>query len=255
MHVLNRILDSRAAGIQPVSLLCIVFFLSMSTVANAQERIELELKALSGIPVGQLGEHIGQAAWGIEFAGTYHLRGISFALGGHLAVANYGKESRSDILGPLPGSSPNETYSYDIFLFHLFARFELMKTGVKPYLDLLLGMKCFYAQSHTGESSAYPILIGRTFYYIRDFDSTTLHSDLALSYGLGGGIRIRIVEFNKSNGSVSLNLNLNTRYLFGGQSQYLRKGAIEIQDDRLIKEIHRSRSDLLFFSFGLSIRG
>ena len=143
MHILNRILDSRAAGIQLTSLLCILFSLSMSTAAAAQERVEVELKALSGIPVGQLGEHIGQAAWGIEFAGTYHPRGIPFALGGHLAVANFGRESRRDILGSLPGSSPNETYSYDIFLFHLFARFELMKTGIKPYLDLLLGMKCF----------------------------------------------------------------------------------------------------------------
>ncbi len=255
MHILNRILDSRAAGIQLTSLLCILFSLSMSTAAAAQERVEVELKALSGIPVGQLGEHIGQAAWGIEFAGTYHPRGIPFALGGHLTVANFGRESRRDILGSLPGSSPNETYSYDIFLFHLIARFELMKTGIKPYLDLLLGMKCFYAQSHTGESSAYPLLIGKTFYYMRDFDSETLHSDQALSYGLGGGIRIRIVEFNKSDNPLSLYLNLNTRYLFGGEAQYLRKGAVEIQDDRLIMEIQRSRSDLLFFSIGLSLMG
>ena len=82
---------------------------------------------------------------------------------------------------------------------------------------------------------------------------------MALSYGLGSGLRLRVLEFGEkrrgNRGPASIYLNLQGRYLFGGRIEYLREGAIGFEDGQRRLDISRTRTDILLFNFGLSLSG
>lgn len=235
--------------------------MTLSTPGNcsAQEGYEFEMKVISGVPVGEFGKHIGQNLWGGSFVGSYHFRETPFALGAHLGFTGYGSESRKDILGHLSGGSENPNYSYKMLFTHLVLRYEPIQSRATPYLEALIGLRYFFTESRIDRGGGTPILIGDWFMVIDNDETATLMESLAMSYGLGGGLKLCVAEIGKNRKSnkypVSLFLNLQTRYLLGGRARYLRRGAIDIQNEQLILDIHRSRTDLLLFSIGLSMQG
>jgi hypothetical protein len=110
-----------------------------------------------------------------------------------------------------------------------------------------------------GTRSTVPLYTGNIFMMTSVEDSETVLSRATPSYGLGGGLRFRVVEFGEKKrgdrGPLCLNLNLQGRYLFGGRVEYLREGAISFEDDQRQLDISRTRTDMLLFHAGLSVSG
>jgi len=89
-------------------------------------------------------------------------------------------------------------------------------------------------------------------------DSTTVLSSVAPSVGLGGGLMFRLARFSpgrKDTGARwGLFLDLQGRYLIGGAAKYLTPGNLNLDGDRLICDVQRSRTDMFCFSLGFSLR-
>jgi len=233
--------------------------LSLSSASYAQEGYELELKALSGIPVGQFVDHLGQTVWGGSLYVSYHPKETPFTIGAQIGIARYGSENISDIPGHPVGPSAGTDYAYSMFLSHAILRYEPSQTRIIPYLEVLVGVKWLFTKKHLGTTTSTPVLIGDWFMMIDSEDTKTVLSSVAPSYGLGGGLKLCIIELNKNRNANSsptfLYLNLQGRYLFGGKARYLRKGGISFQDSQRTLDIHRSRTDMLFFNIGISLQG
>ena len=49
-------------------------------------------------------------------------------------------------------------------------------------------------------------------------------------------------------------LDLQGRYMIGGTAKYLTPGSLNLDGDRLVYDIQRSRTDIFCFNLGLSLR-
>jgi len=227
--------------------------------AYAQEGYAFELKVLSGIPVGQFGDHIGPTVWGGSFYGSYHLKGTPFAIGAQIGAAKYGSDDPADIPGYPLEPSTGTNFTYNMYLSHVILRYEPPQSRITPYLEALVGVKWLLTKQYLGTTTLTPVYTGTTFMMIDSKDSVTVLSRVALSYGLGGGFRLHLFELSRNRGGnkgpVSVDLNLQGRYLFGGKAGYLREGAISFEDNQRQLDIHRSRTDMLLFNIGISLEG
>ena len=227
--------------------------------AHAQGEFEFEMKVLSGMPMGRFGNHVGQTIWGGSFSGAYHFRGAPLSIGVQVGVARYGRELPDDIPGHPIGPDSGTSYAYKMFLSHMILRYDLPPTRVSPYLEALIGMNVMLTERFLGTTSTIPYFTPNMIMMIESEDSETVLARVTPSYGMGGGLRFRVIEFGEkrrgNRGPVSLSLNLQGRYLFGGRIEYLREGAISFEDGKRRLDISRTRTDMLLFNVGLSIRG
>lgn len=233
--------------------------ISTASSARAQEGYEFEMKVLSGIPMGSFGDHIGQPMWGGSFSGYYHFKGSPFAIGVEVSATRYGSENTANIPGHPVGPNSGTNYVNKLFLSHVILRYAPSQSIITPYLEALVGVKWLFTEKFLGTTTSVPFFTSDMFMMIDTEDSETVLSRVAPSYGLGGGLKLRIVELGtnrKGNRNpASLYLNLQGRYLFGGTIEYLREGSISFEDDQRQLDIQRSRTDMLLFIIGISLQG
>ena len=96
-----------------------------------------------------------------------------------------------------------------------------------------------------------------------DIASNTHLSDWTSSFGLGGGLKIKLTEFETNEFgddddptffNSSLYLDLKVRYIFGGDAEYLREGDIEQgANNEVILNTSHSETDYMTFHIGLTI--
>ena len=86
-----------------------------------------------------------------------------------------------------------------------------------------------------------------------DIISSKNYDDVAMSYGGGGGLLIRVYQGRKkeSKGLYAININLGFRYLFGGEAEYLKKGDIHREDGNVTYSPSKSTTDLLNVNIGI----
>jgi len=220
--------------------------------------MEVAFDFLGGKPMGAFSRNVGQMTWGGSINVTYHLRKTPVAVGADLFLIGYGSEPGRAITDTGVETIENEDYQYNILSPHLVLRYELGGYSFHPFIEGLVGFKYLFTYSSIGKGNSFPIPVGNTFIYIEDSDTRRHAHDIASSYGVGAGLNIPIVQIKKDNNGekapISLNLGIRLRYLFGGQADYLRKGSIEVVQNRFVYEHFRSRTDLLFLNVGLIIR-
>lgn len=246
---------------RPVAMVVLALVLSMNLAASegGQKNAEFELSGLRGTGIGELGRRLGHTAWGGAFYGGWLLPGTPFSLGVRLAMVNYGSEHNADLAGYSAPVPAGVKYNFNILLTHLVFRVQPRPSLLTPYLEVLVGINYFFTQAYRGGGSRVPFMVGDTFLVMNQNDSTTLLSSVVPSVGLGGGLKCRLAQFNsgrKGTGSrLGLFLDLQGRYLIGGRARYLEPGSMALEGDRLVYDIHRSRTDFFCLSLGLSLRG
>ena len=80
--------------------------------------------------------------------------------------------------------------------------------------------------------------------------SSTNFDDAALSYGVGGGIDIKIHRGHRK----SVFINVGARYLFGSEAQYLKEGSIERRNGQVFFTTERSETDILITQLGMTMK-
>ena len=96
----------------------------------------------------------------------------------------------------------------------------------------------------------------------RTVTSNTHLSDWTSSFGLGGGLKIKLTEFKTDEFGDDENpvfldsglyLDLKVRYIFGGRAEYLREGDIEQgPNNQLILHKSQSETDYITYHIGVS---
>jgi hypothetical protein len=85
--------------------------------------------------------------------------------------------------------------------------------------------------------------------------STTNNDDNAFAYGFGGGVMIEVYDGKTKTGGKPLQVfvDLNFRYILGGEADYLKEGSIRRENGNVIYDITRSKTDIATAHIGVAV--
>lgn len=208
--------------------------------ANAQEdEIFVSINFELGVPQGPFRDQLERVGYGVDFQFGYMLPYLPFGFGLDFGVMTFGTDRRNTPLSPtIPDVRVTVENSYNLIHGHLFARIGGRNETFRPYLDALVGLNYLYTDSVVRSRMS-----GEEVFRDTNFD------DYAFSYGLGAGASWRVYTDPESN--VRLYLNFQTKYLIGGEAEYLKQGSITIENGQVFYDVSRSATNLLYFQLGL----
>ena len=120
---------------------------------------------------------------------------------------------------------------------------------IMPYAEFVLGMNILTLSQNFNTGVIFP---SDTLYPNKISDSK---SSIAISYGIGVGAMVKLVEFiNLPSSHSSLNLDIRMRYLKGGEASYWKTESINFDNSGKpvfnVKE-YKSQTDMVHFLVGL----
>lgn len=205
-----------------------------------------------GAPQGEFNDQLDRLGYGLNFTAGYQFRESPFMLGIDFGFMNFGTDSREE---PLSSTIPDLTVlvenSYNLVTGNILVRAMTPEATVRPFIEGMVGFNYFYTETtirERGFSSDEPVL--------RD----TNFDDIALNYGIGGGVqfllwRNRIPDVEITSTDVhSVYLNVAGRYLPGREAEYLQEGSIIRDNGQVTYDVSRSKTDLLYFKLGVGVR-
>lgn len=236
-----------------LALACAFWILGFACapVAGAGGHLDAGLAFSMGFPQGEFAAEVDDIGYGLSgFVSA--APGISpFSFGADLGFLVYGQETRKEPFSTtIPDVTVDVTTSNNIVVGHLFVRFEPPTGPVRPYVDGLVGFKYLYTRTSIRSEEGHDDPIA---------ESTNL-DDTAFSYGVGGGLHLRLAQPEVGEGAdgpriKEVLLHLGARHLWGGEADYLKKGSIgRAAGGGVTYELSHSRTDLLLASLGVTVR-
>lgn len=220
-------------------------WLSTNGTVKAQGQGEAGLTFIVGSPQGEFSSQVKATGFGLSgFGGVRVGRNSPLLVGLDLGILIYGHERRNEPFSlTIPDVTVDVVTNNNIFLGHFLLRLQPPRGKVRPYFDGLFGLKYLFTDTrieNEGFTGSEPIAISTNF------------DDVALSYGVGGGLSIALFRGGSRRGTVSLDLGV--RYLIGGEAEYLKEGSIQRVDGTVTYTIFQSETNLLETRVGASIR-
>lgn len=214
------------------------------------------------MPQNAFGDTLDKFGYGINLYGAYAPSSAGpFAVGLDLGFTSYGNENFTQPLGNGALSRINVTIetSYNLVTGHTFLRLQPDLKFALPYIEGLVGFHYLYTSSDVKSQSNNPADV--------PFASSTNYDDIALSYGIGGGLGIKLYsekpEYKdgiRTNFGGAIYLDMRVRYLIGGKAEYLKPGVSITNgkdangNDIPLYSPSTSTTDLLTAQLGLSFR-
>lgn len=217
-----------------------------SSFGFSQERFQVGGHFLLGFPQAEFRENVEKTGLGGNFDFAYRFPRSIVSAGVAFGFLIYGQETRTEPLSStIPDLIVDVRTTNSILLCHLFLRIQPLRGSFRPYLDGLFGFNYLSTDTSIGDHKGSG----------DDNLSSNNYSDLALSYGLGGGAMVSLVEVRRAGRGprvFSMDLDIGARYLKGGEAEYLKKGSIHREDGIVTYDVYRSKTDLLHAYLGLS---
>ena len=212
-------------------------------------------------PKGELMDQGVPNAFSLDFNGEYYINDYA-ALGLNIGGAQYGFSERSIPFNQWSNVGLIEQTGNNIFYGNLFLKIIPFIAPVKIYGEGLLGIKNLYTETKLFSENS-DCDDPNTDVNDCEIASTTDATDFAFSYGLGAGLEIFIIDFKNSEEnqlSTILSLIVSTKYLWGGEVQYLQEGGITVTPDpdgidfpTIVYDWNESKTDILFVNIGLQL--
>src|SRR6185436_19141412 len=220
--------------------LFILITLGASSRTQAQE-LQLGIDFLTVIPQSEFKQNVRNNGFGVSGNFLVGLGRSPLLAGLDVGVATYGHESRRV---PLSGSIPDITVDVktdnNIVLTHFLLRAQPRHGAVRPYVDGLVGFKYLFTKTTVQTDSSDEALA-----------SDNNLSDVAFSYGLGGGVQSRLARLG---GGRELLFDAKARYLWGARARYLKEGSIVRVGGTAIFDVLSSQTNAVTLQFGVAIR-
>jgi len=229
-----------------LAAILLVFGSSMTTrSATAQVHGEGGLSFIVGSPQGQFDTQLDATGFGINaFGGIRVGRNSPILMGIDLGFLIYGHERRQEPFSrTIPDVTVDVVTDNNIVLSHFLLRFQPARGAVRPYFDGLFGLKYLFTETRIQDTD---------FFQDQPIVTSTNFEDVALSYGVGGGVSFALARAGGRGGVVSLDIGV--RYLLGSEARYLRRGSIERSRGRVTYDVFQSETNLLETRIGASIR-
>lgn len=198
-----------------------------------------------GLPQGELDDNIENNGFGLDFYGGYGLDPLPLMIGADLGILQYGSESREE---PFSNTIPDVTVKVEtkntIFLGHALLRLGPTRGAVRPYLDGLIGLKVFSTDTSVKDDSD-----------DEEIASSNNQRDTSFSYGVGGGLNIQLYQSPAptNDSPTRVFLDLQVRYLPGGEAEYLKEGSITRENGQIKYDLLRSETDLITTFVGVTV--
>jgi hypothetical protein len=234
--------------------------LSTSPAARAQDGNGSEMQAgvtfIWAVPQDDFGDHVEPGVGFTAFLGGYS-PAIPLVLATEIGLVHQGSEARLEVGRIISGQTnlPIEAIavesSSNMGMAHLLARLQPPSGVIRPYLDALLGVRYLYTKTRIRGG-----LIADLDNDWRDgLDLTSTQDGFALSYGVGGGINLRVARFSTGwrGQEAVLSLNAGARYLFGTKAEYVEPTSLQEVNGEILLETVKTRTDLLLPHFGFMV--
>ena len=217
----------------------IVFLALCASIAAAQPKFETGMTFTSGFPQNDFGKNVTHTGFGVTWDFFYEISHSPFSIGTSMGFLTYGSLTRPELLTPDVVVDVNT--SNNILMTNLVLRYQppISNRRIRPYVEGLFGFNYLWTQTSLGGGS--------------NRITSTNFSDSARSYGGGAGLSLRLLQGGTPNSppAFRMDLNFGIHYLFGGQAEYLSKGAIRTENGNVVYEVNRSRTDLLVTNIGI----
>lgn len=198
-----------------------------------------------GFPQGEFKDNVDRLGYGLSVQGTLTTPSklVPFTIGLNVGYMIYGDESETRRLSnTLPDVLVDVDRRNSIVNFHFLMQVMAPVPGsIKPYMEGLIGGSYIFTETDVNSRN--------DFYKVT---SDTNFDDFAWSYGGGGGFMI-LLSGSDVPQSPSIYLDLKARYLFGSEAEYLKEGAVDVnQDDGTVTyNVSKSKTDLFSVQIGV----
>ena len=211
--------------------------------ANAQSW-QGGLDLLLGSPQREFRKNVDKIGVGAVLNAGYAPEGTPIMLGLEVGFMNYGSSDRREPFSTtIPDVFVRVSTTNNFILGHAILRLQPNAGVFRPYIQGMAGFNYLFTETkienenNTGQEVA----------------SSTNLSDGAFSYGGGAGLMFLV--YRPDDGGVSdIFVDLGARYVFGGEAEYLKEGSIRNVNGRVAYDVLRSKTDLLEFVVGVSVR-
>jgi hypothetical protein len=255
----NAGLDYITATVSDMKHIFVFFLIIAGTLdnAHAQERTTMSMNLHVVSPQGPFRKNVDRLGVGIQFSGAYRFDKTPFSLGAEFAFHNYGVDSRDEPLSPtIPDLRVQVDNSYNQLALLLVARAEPFTYGsVRPHLEALWGTNYFFTEttiSNRFSTDDEPIA--------RD----TNIEDWAMTWGGGAGVQIMVYETQSQvfggigddmkTVPTKVFLTIGTRYMFGNEATYLKKGSVRVRNGQVTYGTSRSKTDMMIVQVGVTVK-
>ena len=209
------------------------------------------LQFLVAAPRGEFRENTDDIGYGLTLDLGYVIPRMPVVVGGTFGFATYGSRTfRVPLSQTVQLVNVELENSNNFALGHLFLRFQ-PQTGVfRPYFEGLVGMNYFWTESTVEDER----------YENSEFAGSVNLSDVAFSYGAGGGVMFCVYrgETDDPGRGVEVFIDARVRYLVGGEAEYFDEDSI-VFDNQGVPQLYEenakiSETDMLAFGLGVSVR-
>lgn len=223
----------------------LLFFLTgvFCSVTKGQG-VDFGLSLNAGFPQGEFRQNVESNGFGIDGVIVWKPVYSPVSFGLDLGFYTYGNADRKEIFNPnIPEVTIRVRTTNNIFTGHLLMRLDPVEGRVEPYIDGLVGLNYLWTESKVEDEDD-----------MDEIASSTNFEDSAFSYGLGGGIKFQVARSISEIGSVSRwYIDLRVRYLFGGEAEYLKEGALRNNNGTLSYDTNNSRTHLFTAGIGFVV--
>jgi hypothetical protein len=197
-----------------------------------------------GLPQGEFGDYNDNVGGGFALHVAYvPTPGFAIGLGGTYMM--FGSDSH-DVDIPLVDDDVELKTDYSAADLYLVAQLRGQLQRLTFYAEGRAGGLYLWAESKLEDDDIFSDdAVGEKVNY----------DDIALCYGIGGGVMFRIIDRNEGSevddGSPGVHIDLKAVYVFGGKAEYLTKGDITLDDnDDPVFDVSSSHTDILHIELG-----
>ena len=229
------------------------FLISLITLGFEPTSFELSAGLLGHLPQGEFQQAGVPNGFGADLNIAW--RPVEhFGVGLNFGGSTYGSSSRSIPFSYYTDAvTVTETTDNTIGYFHLFAKIVPFSGKVQPYAEGLIGFKNLSTETSIYQQNCYDDPDTTTDEC--EIASSTNSADSALSYGLGGGVEVLLIEEVDEEWKVLF--FMGGRYLYGEEAQFLKEGDIEytVPEDNgpveTVLNFNQSKTELIQVSAGV----
>lgn len=206
----------------------------------------VSISGAAGVPQGEFDTALGAIGGGITFGVLYQIPRTPVGVGVEGTGMLFGLERRLEPFSlTIPDVLVDVTTSNNLAQGLAVLRVQVPEGRVRPYVDGLAGVNYFWTETSVGDD-----------YDDYELASSTNYDDVALAYGAGAGLQIKLVDGrNRKGDSFDVLLDARVRYVVGGETTYLGRGDIERFDNGTIRvRPRRSTTTLLTPQLGVTFR-
>lgn len=230
----------------------------LATPAAAQTYLGLTVEG--GIPQNDFEDGLDDVGFGASGHLLVQVGAAPVALGLDGGLLTYGQQARpfATQLGDQSALLGDVETTNNVAHLHAVVRIVPSSGAVRPYADGLAGFNYLYTRTRFDQEvflvdGGDVLDLGSNGVRGRRVTTSTDLDDVALSYGFGAGVLLRVAAGEDDGTPFEAFLEIGARYLFGEKATYLREGPV-VGDRLPAVQLVESETDLLRPQIGLVIQ-